>query len=73
MTSLSARRKRRFRERQKAGAVVLRIEICEHQLAEALIVSGRLSDAEAMHRAELERAAAAILEQWAHSWGTRPS
>lgn len=64
----SAARKRRFRQRQKAGAVVLHVEICEDALAQALIVSGRLSEASALDRLATEREAGRIIGEWAAQW-----
>ena len=64
----SAARKRRFRQRQKAGAVILRVEICEHALAEALICSGRLSETAALDRGATEREAARIISEWSQHW-----
>jgi hypothetical protein len=50
--SLAARqRSRRYRQRQKAGKIGQTVEVCEHQLAAALIASGRVTEAEALTRA----------------------
>lgn len=64
----SAARKRRFRERQKAGVVMLRIPVCEDKFAAAAIRSGRLSEREALRRADIERVAASVLGEWAKQW-----
>jgi hypothetical protein len=48
--------------------VVLRVEVCENALAAALIASGRVTEAEALIRGELEHQAAAILGEWARQW-----
>jgi hypothetical protein len=67
----SVARKRRFRQRQKAGAVVLRIEVCEHALAEAMIVSGRMSETAALSRDATEREVSRIIGEWMAHWSQR--
>ena len=42
-------RKRRYRERQRLGQCVLRVVAPEHDLAEALLEAGRLTDDENGH------------------------
>jgi hypothetical protein len=58
--ALRRARKRRCRRRQANGLVVLRVEVHEDHLAAALLRSGRLSPEQALHRAELEKAAALV-------------
>jgi hypothetical protein len=50
------------------GAIVLCLEVDAHGVAEALIVSGRLDEGAALDRRRVERALAAVLEQWAVRW-----
>src|SRR5262245_57676234 len=50
-------RKRAYRRRLRDGLVVLRLEIREADLAEALLAAGRLDNAAALARGELEHAA----------------
>ena len=53
-------RRRRYRLRQAAGMACLRVEVSEHDLAEALLRSGRLTPEQALHRAEIEQAVASL-------------
>jgi hypothetical protein len=69
----AALKKRRYRRRLREGRVVLRVEVAECPLAEALIVAGRLTNRQAVDRGELEAAAAAVLTEWAARWlGRKP-
>jgi hypothetical protein len=66
--SSAAARARRHRTREKRGEVVLRLPVVEHQVAEALLAFGRLDERAALDRGRVERALAAVLEQWAVRW-----
>lgn len=68
MPRSAAARNRKYRARQRRGGVVLQVEADEHQLAEALILSSRLTEAAALDRTELERQAADVLRQWSAQW-----
>jgi hypothetical protein len=65
-------RRRRYNRRQANGLVVLRIECCEHDLAEALMSSGRLSPEQALQRGELEHAVAELIGDFVIRWGRVP-
>jgi hypothetical protein len=65
-------RKRRFRRRQCNGQIVLRVEVSEHNLAQALISAGRLSPDQALCRHELEQATERVISDFVARWGTRP-
>jgi hypothetical protein len=60
----SAARQRRSRARRKRGLVLLPVEVDEHQLVEALILSMRISEADGLDRRRLAEEAAAILEDF---------
>lgn len=64
----TAIKKRNYRRRQREGCIVLRIEVNEAQIAEALLLAGRLTADAALARSELERAAAGVLSEWAARW-----
>jgi hypothetical protein len=61
-------RKRRYRHRRRDGLIILRLEVREAELAEAMLASGRLDNATAEARSELERAAEGVLAEWAARW-----
>ena len=61
-------RKRRERERRKAGEDVYRLSLCTSDVVEALIASGALSEGEALRRKSVKAALAAVLHQWATRW-----
>ena len=63
-----AERQRRARERRRRGVVSFHIEAHEHRLAEALIVSGRLTDTQALERRQIEHELAKLVEDWIHRW-----
>jgi hypothetical protein len=48
--------------------IMLRVEVHEHSIAEALIVAGRLTDAEALCRGRVERELAKVIQEWASRW-----
>jgi hypothetical protein len=64
----AALRKRAERARRKAGEVAYRLTVIEYDVVGALIASGRLSEDEALHRALVERALAAVVIEWARRW-----
>jgi hypothetical protein len=70
MTS-AAIRQRRTRWRRRNGLVPRQIEVDEHGLAEMLIVSGRLTEAEALRPELQERELTAlvtdVIARWRHS------
>jgi hypothetical protein len=47
---------------------VLHIEAREDRLAEALLLAGRLSEAEALRRSLVERELGRLLDDWARRW-----
>jgi len=66
MTALSAaERARRHRALEREGRRIIRAAVREHEFADALIESGRLSEDEAGDPDRVAQAAADILEQWA--------
>lgn len=69
--SPAAIRARRSRWRRRNGLVPYRIDADEHALAEALILSGRLTEAEALRpdlvRRELSALIADFIARWRHS------
>ncbi len=52
----------------QAGRGKLGVEVVEHRLAEALIVSGRLTEAEALRRQLLERELTRLVEDFIERW-----
>jgi hypothetical protein len=64
----AALKKRRYRRRLRDGLIVLRIEMKETDLAEAMLLSKRLIDRQALKRSELEGAAAGVLRDWCDRW-----
>jgi hypothetical protein len=55
---------RRCRARRKAGEVQYRIAVPEVALVEALIVSGRVGEAESADHARIERAVEAVIRDF---------
>jgi hypothetical protein len=66
--SPNALRLQRLRARRKAGRTVYQIETDEHAVAQALIRSLRLSEAETQDRKRIERALADVVAEWAEHW-----
>ena len=66
--SAEAIRQQRTRDRQRAGLKSIRLDIHEHRVGQALITSGRLSEADALHEdrvaAELERLICDFVQRW---------
>jgi hypothetical protein len=56
-------KKARWRRRQRAGDIVLGIEVCEDDLAWYLMKTERLSPEAALRRRELERATTELIRQ----------
>jgi hypothetical protein len=59
---------RKYRERLRRQLAVLRVTIHSDKFVVALIDSGWLSPAEALDRANVEAAAAALLAEWSRRW-----
>jgi hypothetical protein len=66
--SRNAIRARRARWRRRNGLVPRRIEVDEHGLAEMLISSGRLTEAEALRADLQERELAALVSDLIARW-----
>jgi hypothetical protein len=66
--STSALRQRKCRARRRQGTVVLHVEAHEFRLVDALITAGRLTEDESQRRGLVEKAAAALLEDFAQRW-----
>jgi hypothetical protein len=66
--SPAALKKRRYRRRLRDGRIVLNLEVSECELAEAMLASERLTEAEALHRDKLTRAAEKVLREWCERW-----
>jgi hypothetical protein len=64
----AAHRQRRCRARQRHGAVILEVEVKEHDVAGALIAVGWLEPQQALDKHEVEKAIAAMLNDWAAAW-----
>jgi hypothetical protein len=64
----AARRRRESRAREKRGEVSGRIIYHEHEVAEALIAAGRLSEDEALRRDLVARELALVVADWAARW-----
>ena len=70
-----AERRRRERERQrrcrahhKANEVRFEVYAPEHRIVEAMIISGRTSEAEALDHARIERELENLITEWADRW-----
>ena len=61
----AADRQQRRRRRERDGLVLLRLEAEHYPLAEAAIVSGLLTEEEALDRSNLEKAIGAVVREWA--------
>ena len=73
--SPAAVRARRTRWRRRNGLVPRRLDVDENGLAEALIASGRLSEAEALRPELIERELSALIVDFICRWRhdvTRP-
>jgi hypothetical protein len=65
--SPQALKKRRYRRRLRDGRIVLKLEVSECELAEALIAAERLP-AESTSRDALTRATESMLRDWCDLW-----
>jgi hypothetical protein len=61
-------KRRAYRKRQRNGHIVLRVEVDEIPLLEALLQAGRIAESEAGDRHALELAAAELVEDWRRRW-----
>src|SRR5262245_64758299 len=64
----AAAKKRAYRRRLRAGRIVLKLEVSEADLAEAMIAAERLTEAETTRRDALNRAAEGVLTEWCERW-----
>jgi hypothetical protein len=64
----AALKKRRYRRRLRDGKIVLKLEVDECELAEALIAAERLTEAESTQRDALTRATESMLRDWCDLW-----
>lgn len=63
-----ALKKRRYRKRRHDGMIAPHVQFHEHEFAEALLMAGRLTESEALHRDKLVRAAEDILREFTERW-----
>lgn len=75
MSSLAARqcsrgaaKVRAYRQRQRAGLVMLRVPVPQYQVVEYLIATGRLTVGEALDRRQVEHAVAEVVVDLAARW-----
>ena len=66
--SPAARRKRRYRARQRCGHIVVGVEINRDEMLTALIVSGRLCESETLQSDQVAAALGDVLSEWARRW-----
>jgi hypothetical protein len=71
--SSAADRQRAYKRRQRDGEAVLRVVVDEYALIDALIESGRLSEADGLDRSKVEAAAEEVLRDWVARWGDASS
>jgi hypothetical protein len=64
----AALKKRGYRRRLRDGIAVLNPEVRENAFAEALLLSGRLTDRQALRRDQLTHAAESILSEFTDRW-----
>jgi hypothetical protein len=64
----AAEKKRAQRRRQRAGQCVYRVVAPEIAVIEAILITGLLSDEEALDRRQVERVLGVVLAQWAAGW-----
>lgn len=67
MNAASARTAR-YRNRQKNDVIVLRIEVNAYDLADALIATGLITEAETRDRNKVEAAANEVMVDWVNGW-----
>jgi hypothetical protein len=63
-----AQRWRRWKARHKRGRILVKVEVDDHAVAQALINSRRLSETETQRRELVERALAEVIADWATRW-----
>jgi hypothetical protein len=61
-------RQRQSRERRRRGEVAYRVVFREHEVIEALIRSGRLTEAATVDRQQVELALGGVVRDWALRW-----
>lgn len=61
-------RARLARSRRKRGEVVAKIVIEENPVVEALLESGRLTEAQALRRSLVEQALGRLIADWSRRW-----
>jgi hypothetical protein len=64
----AAVRQARLRRRRHNGRAIFRLECDRDPLVLALILSKRLSEADALDHARVERELAGVLQEWAKRW-----
>jgi hypothetical protein len=64
-------RQRRWRQRQRNGRCMFKIEVDEHALADAAIEAGVLTPAETLRREKLAEVAQGVLVAWLEHWRKR--
>lgn len=64
----ASERQRRARDRRRRGEACFRITLPHHDLLDALIRSGRLTEAEAARQQLAERALATVVADWIARW-----
>jgi hypothetical protein len=65
MATNAAARQRRRRERERAGLIVLRVEVDEVALTEQMVLAGFLSPSEADNRDAVRAALERVVQLWA--------
>ena len=68
MASAGAKRQQRARARRRNGVAVVRVEIPFDEVVHALLNSTRLTETEALRPADIERALAEVITDWAGRW-----
>jgi hypothetical protein len=66
-TSVAARQ-RKTRARRRNGLVPMHIDVHEHDTAEAMIRSGRLSEAQALRPVAVARELEKLVAEWSERW-----
>lgn len=62
--SLAALKQARYRARQRTARAVYRTEADADRLADALVRSGRLAEADVWRRDRIERALSEMIDEW---------
>jgi hypothetical protein len=66
--SLNAARQQRYRIRRRRGETALKVAVPGNAVIEALILSGRLTETEALSRGLVEQKLATVVTDWAARW-----